>query len=115
MDALAEWTVEQSRQLYSISRWGADYFDIDEAGHVVVYPQADRNKPCIDLYDIADSIQQHGLELPVLVRFIDVLEHRVNSLIDCFAKARADCNYQGAYVPVYPIKVNQQHTVIDGV
>ncbi len=110
-----DWSVEQSRQLYRINSWGAGYFDIDEAGHVIVFPHTDRNKPCINLYEIASSIRQHNLQLPVLVRFIDVLEHRVDRLIDCFSKARAQFDYLGDYVPVYPIKVNQQNTVIEGI
>jgi arginine decarboxylase len=115
MDTLMDWSVEQSRQLYRINTWGDGYFDIDDRGHVIVFPHADRNKPCINLYELANSIRQHDLQLPVLVRFIDVLEHRVDSLIDCFSKARAQFSFLGSYVPVYPIKVNQQNTVIEGI
>ncbi len=109
------WNINLSRQLYGIDGWGTGYFDIDRSGHVVVYPQTDRNKPAINIYEIAHSIQEHGLNLPVLVRFIDILEHRVNCLLNCFSKARLEIDYQGNYFPVYPIKVNQQKTVIDGI
>jgi len=109
------WSIEQSRQLYAIKGWGAGYFDIGANGQVVVYPQGNTGKASIDTHVIAQSIQDHGLELPVLVRFIDILEHRVKQLFDCFSKACAQFDYQGNYLPVYPIKVNQQKTVIDGI
>ena len=110
-----DWSVEESRKLYGIETWGAGYFDINENGQVVVYPQADSKKPGINMHEIADSIREHDLQLPVLVRFIDILEHRVDSLVDCFSNARSEYGYRGQYFPVYPIKVNQQKTVIDGI
>ncbi len=109
------WSVEQSRKLYAIETWGAGYFDIDDNGHVIVFPEADRKKPSINMHEIAHSIRKHNLQLPVLVRFIDILEHRVNSMIECFSTARSEFAYRGNYFPVYPIKVNQQKTVIDGI
>ena len=109
------WSIEYSKQLYSMKTWSDGYFDIDQNGQVVVYPQADKTKPWINIQQIAGSIADHGLTLPVLVRFIDILEHRVNCLIEGFSKARLEFDYQGDYFPVYPIKVNQQKPVIDGI
>jgi arginine decarboxylase len=115
MESLMNWSVEESRQLYGIKTWGAGYFDIDQNGQVIVFPQADRKQPSINMYEIADSIREHNLQLPVLVRFIDIVEHRVSSLVDYFSNARSEYGYRGKYFPVYPIKVNQQKTVIDGI
>jgi arginine decarboxylase len=108
------WTLQQARELYAIHHWSDGYFDIDEQGRVIVKvnrDQTDRSSP--SLAAIAHSAQQEGLSLPLLVRFNDILRHRVRLLHDAFGSARREFGYRGGYLPVYPIKVNQQHSVIE--
>lgn len=107
------WTIQQARELYAIEHWSEGYFDIDQRGDVVVHtPQGPAENPP-SLGEIARSAKQEGLSLPLLVRFNDILKHRVTLLHDAFETARRELGYQGRYRPVYPIKVNQQHSVIE--
>ncbi|MGR8934128.1 MAG: biosynthetic arginine decarboxylase [Gammaproteobacteria bacterium] len=108
------WSTETAKELYAIDYWGDGYFDINASGHVCVKPRSD-NGVCLDLFDIAQALQQDGLSSPVLVRFTDILADRVRSLQHGFKQACAEHAYNGAYTPVYPIKVNQQHKVIEGI
>ncbi len=108
------WTTEQSAQTYSIENWGDGYFSINAAGHVCVRPSSDKDIE-LDLYEIAQSLNDKKLSLPVLVRFTDILKDRVKRLSCAFQKACANNDYQGKYTPVYPIKVNQQRQVVEGI
>jgi arginine decarboxylase len=108
------WTTEQAANLYAIKNWGEDYFSINSRGHVCVTPSSDKGI-ALDLYEIAQSLEGKQLSLPVLIRFTDILKDRVNRLNNAFRKACADNNYQGKYTPVYPIKVNQQRQVVEGI
>jgi len=108
------WTIEQSAETYSINNWGDGFFAINKAGHVSVRPSLDQ-KVELDLYEIAQSLNEKNLSLPVLVRFTDILKNRVAQLHNAFRKACADHDYAGTYTPVYPIKVNQQRKVIEGI
>ena len=110
---MSNWTVEQSRKLYNIERWGNGYFDINEQGNVIVRPDQQRPEHTIDLFQLIDEIQQHGLISPVLARFPDILHHRVNTLREAFTSACQQHQYQGEYTPVYPIKVNQEFSVVN--
>ena len=98
--------------VYAIARWGEDYFAIDEHGHLCVRPDPERPVR-IDLAELAEELRSAGLSLPVLVRFEDILHHRVRLLHRAFAAAMARSGYRGRYRPVYPIKVNQQRSVVD--
>ena len=109
------WTPELSRETYAIEHWGDGYFDIDERGRAVVYPGHDRTLGKVDLFEVAASVRQEGLSLPVLVRFTDILRDRIRLLSEAFAKARTEHAYQGLYTPVYPIKVNQERGVVEGI
>ena len=102
--------IAQSRVLYNIENWSEGYFDINEAGEMVVSPIP--NQVSISLYKLAQSFAANGLSLPVLVRFPNILHHRVESLCNAFAYAMRIENYHANYTPVYPIKVNQQHHVV---
>jgi arginine decarboxylase len=102
---------DSARQLYNIPHWGAGYFDINERGHVCARPDRGAG-PGIDLHDLTAEIQRAGLGLPVLVRFTDVLHDRVQTLCDAFQQAMQDEDYGGSYTAVYPIKVNQQRSVV---
>lgn len=108
------WTTEQSAQTYSIENWGDGYFSINAVGHVCVKPSSDKDIE-LDLYEITQSLNDKNLSLPVLVRFTDILKDRVKRLSCAFQKACANNAYQGKYTPVYPIKVNQQRQVVEGI
>ncbi|MEX0951256.1 MAG: biosynthetic arginine decarboxylase [Gammaproteobacteria bacterium] len=109
----SQWTIERSRALYHIPAWTGGYFDIGANGHLLAQPQADANGTQIDLYQLAQEIQTSGLPLPVLVRFTDILKHRVDSLCGAFNSAIKQHDYGGRYTAVYPIKVNQQRRVVE--
>ncbi len=108
----APWTIEDSENLYRIQGWGEPYFSINAAGHVTVAPQGDRGGS-LDLYELVTSLQQRNLALPMLIRFSDILEHRIERLNACFAKAIARYNYGGVYKGVFPVKCNQQKHLIE--
>ena len=108
------WTIEQSAKTYAIDSWGQGYFSINADGHVSVKPSSDQDV-ALDLYEIAQSLGDKQLSLPVLVRFTDILKDRVTQLSRAFDKACANNDYQGRYTPVYPIKVNQQRKVVEGI
>jgi arginine decarboxylase len=113
-NAANTWTILQSIQTYAINFWGDGYFSINSKGNVSVKPSADKVTE-LDLFEIAQSLREKNLSLPVLVRFTDILKDRVKRLNDAFAKACANNGYQGRYTPVYPIKVNQQGKVVEGI
>ncbi|MSS75583.1 MAG: biosynthetic arginine decarboxylase [Methyloglobulus sp.] len=108
------WTILQSIQTYAINFWGDGYFSINDQGNVSVKPSSDMATE-LDLFEIAQSLSEKNLSLPVLVRFTDILKDRVKRLNDAFAKACTNNGYQGRYTPVYPIKVNQQGKVVEGI
>ena len=97
--------------IYAIRRWGEGYFRANAAGHLCVRPDPAGDTE-IDLAQLAGKLRDEGLSLPVLVRFDDILRHRVRTIRAAFEQAMARSGYQGAYRPVYPIKVNQQRSVV---
>ena len=107
------WTIDAARDLYNIEGWGAGYFDINERGHVVVRPDRDRPDRALDLFDLARDLEEQGVALPVLLRFSDILQSRIESLSERFESAIKEFEYQGGYTSVYPIKVNQQRHVVE--
>src|SRR6516162_2525877 len=111
-DAAAPWDIESARALYNIHRWGAKYFDINEAGHVVARPQQDAGV-AVDLTDVIEEAKARGLKFPLLIRFQDILRHRVESINLAFRGAINEFNYQGKYRGVFPIKVNQLREVVE--
>ena len=108
------WSIANSAQTYAIENWGDGYFSINSSGHVCVKPSSDKSIE-LDLYEIAQSLNDKQLSLPVLVRFTDILKDRVNRLSAAFTKACASNHYTGQYTPVFPIKVNQQRQVVEGI
>lgn len=104
------WDIHHSQTLYNTPYWGNGYFDINAEGEVIVTPIP--GKTSISLYQLAQQFTPQGLSLPVLVRFLDILQHRVDTLYQAFAEAMRQENYQASYTAVYPIKVNQQRHVI---
>ena len=109
-----EWTIEQSRRLYQIPAWSGGYFDINAAGHLVARPCLDDDR-IIDLYDLACSLKTRGQVPPVLLRFTDILQHRVDTLCQAFSQAMEQYQYHSGYTAVYPIKVNQQRKVVEDI
>ncbi|BCX11110.1 MAG: biosynthetic arginine decarboxylase [Thermosynechococcus sp.] len=108
----SNWTIEDSEQLYRIQGWGEPYFGINAAGHVTVSPKGDRGGS-LDLYELVQALQQRNIGLPLLLRFSDILEDRIERLNACFARAIARYGYQGAYKGVFPIKCNQQRHIVE--
>jgi arginine decarboxylase len=111
-EASAPWDIQQARNLYCINRWGAGYFDISENGRVTARPQRDAGA-AVDLTDVIEEAKARGLKFPVLIRFQDILRHRVESINVAFRGAIAEFNYQGKYRGVFPIKVNQLREVVE--
>jgi arginine decarboxylase len=109
---LRAWTVKDSLDLYNVHGWGRDFFSINDAGHVEVTP-AGPGSPKIDLKELVDDLRSRGLNLPVLIRFSDILKSRVQQLCGSFQQAIAENDYKGSYRGVYPIKVNQQRHVVE--
>jgi len=110
---MIDWTVRQARDTYNIAHWGNGYFDIDEQGHVIARPNPRGQHPGVDLYALTQEFAGQGLTLPVLVRFSGILHHRIDELCDAFGAAMQADGYRGRYTAVYPIKVNQQRSVVD--
>jgi arginine decarboxylase len=106
------WTIEDSSDLYQIDAWGAGYFRINEAGCVEVMPLGPSG-PSLDLHELADQLRGRGLDLPLLLRFPDILRSRVDTLCGAFERAIEAEGFQGRYHCIYPIKVNQQHRVVE--
>jgi len=107
------WTIASAKKLYNIEGWGIGYFDINEAGHVVVRPDQERTDRELDLFELANDLEEQGVGLPLLLRFSDILRSRIESLNAKFAHAREEYGYEGGYTTVYPIKVNQQRHVVE--
>ncbi|OBQ40880.1 MAG: arginine decarboxylase [Anabaena sp. CRKS33] len=106
------WKIENSEDLYRIEGWGRPYFSINAAGHVTVSPKGERGGS-LDLFELVNALQQRNLGLPMLIRFSDILEDRIERLNACFAKAIARYNYPGVYRGVFPVKCNQQRHLIE--
>ncbi len=106
------WTIEDSEDLYRIEGWGQPYFSINAAGDITVSPKGDRGGS-LDLFELVNAIKQRNLGLPLLIRFSDILEDRIERLNACFAKAIARYNYPGVYRGVFPVKCNQQRHLIE--
>lgn len=110
--SIKRWTIDEALELYNIREWGLNFFDINKKGNIVVRPLlADGGE--IDLKELVEDISLRGIQLPVLLRFTDILAKRLEQLIQCFQKAMEEYKYQGEYLGVYPMKVNQQCQVME--
>ncbi len=109
---LRAWTVKDAIEHYNVHGWGRDFFTINEVGHVEVTP-AGAGSPRIDLKELVDDLRSRGINLPVLIRFSDILRTRVQQLCGSFQQAIVENDYRGSYRGVYPIKVNQQRHVVE--
>ena len=106
------WDISAARNLYNIQRWGSKYFDINEAGRVVATPLQEAGAS-VDINDVIDEARGRGLKFPLLIRFQDILRHRVESINVAFRNSIKEFNYQGNYRGVFPIKVNQLREVVE--
>jgi arginine decarboxylase len=108
------WTVTDAAELYEVERWGKGYFSVGSEGHLRVHATKDPLRS-IDLKSLIDSLQLRGIGLPILVRFPDILKHRLGDIHAAFQTAISQHNYTGKYCCVYPIKVNQVRQVVEEV
>jgi arginine decarboxylase len=111
-DANHGWDIQAARNLYNIQRWGAKYFDINEAGRVVARPLQEAGAS-VEINDVIEEAKGRGLKFPLLIRFQDILRHRVESVNMAFRTSIKEFNYQGEYRGVFPIKVNQLREVVE--
>jgi arginine decarboxylase len=114
LTGLSAWKVEDSLDLYQVPAWGKGYFGINPAGHVVVRPNP-KGPHEIDLLEVVEGLKARDLTTPVVVRFSDILRHRLQLLHDAFAQAIAENEYRNRYCALFPIKVNQQRLVVEEV
>src|SRR5579864_5418052 len=108
------WTTAEAAELYDVASWGKGYFSVGTNGHLWVHPNKDPNRS-LDLKELVDNLQLRGISLPILVRFGEILKHRLGELYQSFQNSIAEHGYKGGYCCVYPIKVNQQRQVVEEV
>src|SRR5690349_13402698 len=108
------WTTEKSAALYQVDGWGKPYFHVGPNGHVMVTPDPDRALQ-IDLHDLVVDLEARGLDMPLLLRFPEIVGHRIARLNRAFATAITEYEYKGRYQGVFPVKVNQQHHLIEDI
>ena len=108
------WSGSDALELYEVARWGAGYFSIGRQGNLLVHPTKDPARS-IDLKRLVDDLLLRGIDLPILIRFGEVLKHRLGEIHEAFARAIREHNFKGNYCLVYPIKVNQQRQVVEEV
>jgi arginine decarboxylase len=108
------WSIAEAGELYDVASWGKGYFAVEPNGHVWVRPDKDPARG-IDLKELVDNLQLRGISLPILIRFGEILKHRLGEMHQAFQNAIAEHNYTSGYCCVYPIKVNQQRQVVEEV
>ncbi|MEG1580575.1 MAG: biosynthetic arginine decarboxylase [Bacteroidaceae bacterium] len=108
---MRKWRIEDSEELYNIGGWGIKYFGINDKGHVFVDPR--KNKTQIDLKEIVDELSERDITAPVLLRFPDILDNRIEKTSECFKIAAKQYDFQAEHFIIYPIKVNQMRPVVE--
>ena len=108
---MRKWRIEDSAELYNINGWGLKYFSINDKGHVAVTPRD--GYASVDLKEIMDELQVRDVTSPVLLRFPDILDNRIEKISRCFKQAAAEYHYEGKNFIIYPIKVNQMRQVVE--
>ncbi len=108
---MRKWRIEDSAEIYNIEGWGVNYFSINEKGNVQVTPRKDGAK--IDLRELVDELQIRDVSTPVLIRFPDILDNRIEKMTSCFKLAAEEYDYKGTNFIVYPIKVNQMRPIVE--
>src|SRR5881392_4525249 len=107
----SDWSVDDASALYMIDRWGGGYFDVNADGNLTVAPV--QGTTAVPIIDVLREAQALNLQTPLLIRFQDLVRHRVESLNGAFGRAIAEHNYRGVYRGVFPIKVNQLREVVE--
>ena len=107
------WTIFDAADLYGVDRWGGGYFRVNDAGNVACHPNADGEG--VDLRELMDELGERGVRAPVLLRFTDILRHRLGAIAGAFERQIAEAEYRAAYRCVYPVKVNQSRLVVEDV
>jgi arginine decarboxylase len=108
---MRKWSVEDSAELYNIKGWSVGYFDVNQKGNVVVTPQ--KKGEGVELIEIIDELQIKDVQLPVLLRFPDIIDDRIETISKCFKVAAEEYNYNAENFIIYPIKVNQMRPVVE--
>ena len=108
---MRKWRIEDSAELYNINGWGLKYFSINDKGHVAVTPR--EGYASVDLKDVLDELQVRDVAAPVLLRFPDILDNRVEKISRCFKQAAKEYDYEAQNFIIYPIKVNQMREVVE--
>ena len=111
---IEHWSTADAADLYEVNRWGNGYFSVGPNGHLLVHPDKDPTRS-IDLKQLVDRLQVRGIDLPILLRFAEILQHRLGEMHRAFSVAMQENGYNGEYCCVYPIKVNQQRQVVEEV
>jgi arginine decarboxylase len=112
MELIDQWKTQDAVDIYEVNHWGKGYFGVNDKGHLTVHP-GKQPEQAIDLKLLIDQLQDRGIQLPILLRFSDILRHRVGEIHEAFKTAINEYSYTGNYVCVYPIKVNQQRHVVE--
>ena len=108
---MKKWTIEDSKELYNINGWGTSYFGINDEGNVYVTPCKDGTQ--VDLREVMDELALRDVQSPVLLRFPDILDNRIEKTWSCFKKAAEEYEYKAENYVVFPIKVNQMQPVVE--
>ncbi len=108
------WTTADASDLYDVASWSKGYFSVGSNGHLWVHPSKDSTRG-VDLKELVDTLVLRGISLPILIRFAEILRHRLKEIHDAFESAINEHGYKGGYCCVYPIKVNQQRQVVEEV
>ncbi len=108
---MRKWRIEDSEELYNINGWGVNYFGINEKGHVYVTPR--KNSVQIDLKELVDELATRHVTAPMLLRFPDILDNRIEKTANCFNKAAKAYSFQAEHFIIFPIKVNQMRPVVE--
>jgi len=108
---MKKWTIEDSKELYNIKGWGVNYFGVNDKGHVYVTPRKDNVQ--VDLKEVVDELETRHIAAPMLLRFPDILDTRIQSTSACFVKATKEYQYKAEHYIVFPIKVNQMRPVVE--
>ena len=108
---MRKWRIEDSEELYNIPGWGRNYFSVNEKGHIVVTPR--QGCAPVDLKDVIDELQVRDISAPMLLRFPDILDNRIEKISNCFRLAAEQYSYSAQNYMIYPIKVNQMRQVVE--
>ena len=108
---MRKWRIEDSEELYNITGWGTSYFAINDQGHIVVTPR--KNGVAVDLKVLVDELQLRDVTAPMLIRFPDILDNRIEKMSSCFKQAAEEYDYKAKNFIIYPIKVNQMRPVVE--